>query len=374
MRQLDRWLGKVALRSALLTGPLLRKGPPVPQRVVIAKFFGLGSLLQTYRLLDALRAEGYAVGLLTFQNNIPFLKQMRGIEQFFPIDPRSATSIGLSSWKAARAVNRWRPQVYLDLELFSYYSAVMGALSNAPTRIAFFSAIRPRLSYMTHRIRLNPFVHISRNYLQFARPLISSETFQKAERRFTPEEIFTRIPPFSMPSPYVVLAPFGSDTLGHLKIWPPDYWQQLVRLMVRKRPELKFLMVGAPSDAPKAQALMRTVTLPNFTNLVGKTSLDEFIGVMAHATLTVTIDSFPFHLSTLLGRPTIGFFGPETPLHYGADDQPRSIALTAGIHCSPCINVYAGKVSELACTNNVCLQKILPEEVMQTIETRGWLD
>ncbi len=372
MRRLDRWLGKISLWSGRLIAPLLSQGPPLERRVVVTKFFGLGSLLQTYRLLDALRAEGYEVAVLTFKNNIPFGKQMRGPVHFIPIDPSSPIRFVRSSWQAARAMNQWRPQVYLDLELFSYYSALLGILSNAPVRVAFFSVIRPRLFYMTHRVRLNTFVHISHNYLQFARPLVAADTFEKAARRFQPKEIFKEIPPSDCSAPYVVFAPYGSDTLGGLKIWPNGHWRRLAMLLTKKHPQVKIFIVGAPSDLAESEKLTQAINHPNVENLVGRTSLDALFRLLAHAALTIAIDSFPFHLSTLLGRPTIGLFGPETPVHYGPGDQPRSVALTAGVHCSPCINIYAGKVSELACTNNVCLQQILPEQVMQTIETHGW--
>ncbi len=374
MRQLDRRLGKIALWSAARTAPFLRVRGARRRRAVIAKFFGLGSLLQTYRLVDALTAAGYEVAFLTFASNIPFLRHLRGARHFFGVDPSGVVSMAATSWKAARALNRWRPEVYIDLELFSYYSAFMGILSNAPTRVAFFSAIRPRRFYMTHRVRWNPFFHVSHNYLEFARPLVPSDIFEHSRRRFHPEEIFREMPASPpIDPPYVVASPFASDTLAGLTMWPKAHWVRLINRLGEEYPHLPVIITGTPTDAEAAQAIAAQAHHPNLVNLAGRTSLDDFYALLAHSRLTITIDSFPFHLSTLLGRPTIGLFGPDTPVHYGPDDQPRSIALSSRLMCSPCINVYAGKVSELLCTDNQCLQRITPDEVLRHIRMQGFL-
>ncbi len=371
MRRVDRWLGKVALWGSTYWGPFFRKVRPATQRVVIAKFFGLGSIIHTYRLLDALYSEGYEVAFLTFSANVPFLRKLKGVQHTFGIDPTTIHAMATSSWRVVRAMNHWAPNTYIDLELFSYYSAIMGVFSNAPTRIAFFSAIRPRRFYMTHRIRWNPFFHVSRNYLEFARPLVSQSTFKNAARRFTAEEIFQTLPSRSpINSPYIVLAPFASDTLAGLKMWPIAHWQTLIEYLGNAYPEFPLVIIGTHNDLCGAAELLQNVRHPALINQVGKTTLEDLYALVAHASLTIAIDSFPFHLSTLLGRPTIGLFGPETPIHYGSDDQPHSMALSSGIMCSPCINVYAGKVSELLCTDNQCLQRIRPETVMEIIQRR----
>jgi len=75
----------------------------------------------------------------------------------------------------------------------------------------------------------------------------------------------------------------------------------------------------------------------------------------------VTNDSGPAHFAAASGLPTIVLFGPETPNLY----RPlgNSIAIYAGLACSPCVNVSNHRKS--ACGDNICMSAISVDQVFK---------
>ena len=64
--------------------------------------------------------------------------------------------------------------------------------------------------------------------------------------------------------------------------------------------------------------------------LAGKLTLNETACLFQKGILTVSNDSGPLHLSSAMGTPTIGLFGPETPIIYGIRGK-EDICITADI-------------------------------------------
>lgn len=56
---------------------------------------------------------------------------------------------------------------------------------------------------------------------------------------------------------------------------------------------------------------------PHFVNLMGKTSLEDVIALIARSRRCVTNDSGPMHIAAAMGVPVLGIFGPTSPKLYG---------------------------------------------------------
>jgi heptosyltransferase-2 len=68
------------------------------------------------------------------------------------------------------------------------------------------------------------------------------------------------------------------------------------------------------------------------------------------------------HVAAALGAPTVGLFGPETPVMYGPIGL-RARALYHPPPCSPCINVHDNKVASCIYGEPQCLVAIEVDEV-----------
>jgi ADP-heptose:LPS heptosyltransferase len=77
----------------------------------------------------------------------------------------------------------------------------------------------------------------------------------------------------------------------------------------------------------------------------------------------VTNDSGPAHFAAITDMPTFVIFGPETPALYGS--LGNTTPIYAGLACSPCVS--ASNHRKTACTDNVCLQVIKPDQVFAAI-------
>jgi heptosyltransferase-2 len=124
---------------------------------------------------------------------------------------------------------------------------------------------------------------------------------------------------FGLTGPYVALCP-GAE-YGPAKRWP--YFADLAA-----RLGMPAVVLGSASDAPAAQGV-------GGTNLVGRTSLDEAIALIAGAHAVVSNDSGLMHVAAALGRPQVALFGSSSPEH----TPPASAAarvIWLHVECSPC--------------------------------------
>jgi len=124
---------------------------------------------------------------------------------------------------------------------------------------------------------------------------------------------------FGVEGRYAVLCP-GAE-FGPAKRWP--YFADLSGKM-----ELPAVILGSPKDAAAAEGIRGI-------NLVGKTTLDEAINLIAGAAYVVSNDSGLMHIAAALNRPQAALFGSSSPEH----TPPLSAAarvLWLHVECSPC--------------------------------------
>ena len=69
------------------------------------------------------------------------------------------------------------------------------------------------------------------------------------------------------------------------------------------------------------------------------------------------------HLAAAQGAPTLGLFGPETPVMYAPIGQHTRVHYAPPL-CSPCINVHDAKVLSCIYGQPECLMRIEVEEVL----------
>jgi len=107
--------------------------------------------------------------------------------------------------------------------------------------------------------------------------------------------------------PLVGIAPGAA--YGHAKRWPPDRMAELVARLVASgaRP----VLVGAPGDRNAAREIeSATGAAARLVNLVGRTDLRLFAGLLAACRAFVSNDSGAMHLAAAAGVPVTAIFGP----------------------------------------------------------------
>ncbi|HKX45485.1 MAG TPA: glycosyltransferase family 9 protein, partial [Planctomycetota bacterium] len=108
----------------------------------------------------------------------------------------------------------------------------------------------------------------------------------------------------------------------------------------------------------------RPVADGRLANLAGLLSIGGLHALLERADVFVGNDSGPMHLAAAVGTPTVGLFGPETPVMY-APLGLRTQALYEPPACSPCINVHDNKVANCVRGRPECLMNLSVDMVLE---------
>ena len=130
----------------------------------------------------------------------------------------------------------------------------------------------------------------------------------------------------------------------------------------------RVLVTGSRAERDTTAALLRAAgPLPSgrLQDLGGDLSIGALHALFQRAGLVISNDSGPMHLAAAQGTPTIGLFGPETPVMY-APLGPHTRVHYAPPLCSPCINVHDAKVLSCIHGQPECLMRIEVEQVLSS--------
>jgi heptosyltransferase-2 len=130
----------------------------------------------------------------------------------------------------------------------------------------------------------------------------------------------------------LILAICPGAEYGPAKRWPVKNFVVVARHFMTTY-NARIVLLGAEVDVPVAKEFASQ--LPGVENLVGKTSLDEFMAALVSARLVLCNDSGAMHVASALGVPTLAIFGSTEPRMTGPIGA-RSRALRHHVSCSPC--------------------------------------
>ncbi len=148
---------------------------------------------------------------------------------------------------------------------------------------------------------------------------------------------------FGISGPYTVLCP-GAE-YGPAKRWP--YFRELA-----SRLERQLVLLGSATDQEQAQGIPGR-------NLVGQTTLDEAIDLIAGAETVVSNDSGLMHVAAATGTRQVALFGSSSPLHT-PPASPLARVLWLKIECSPCYQRTC-PLGHFKCMNDLRVERVLEE-------------
>jgi len=149
---------------------------------------------------------------------------------------------------------------------------------------------------------------------------------------------------FAIDTPYAVLCP-GAE-YGPAKRWP--YFKDLAEQL-----GLPVVLLGSTKDQDVAQGIRGK-------NLVGQTTLDEAIRVIAGAELVVSNDSGLMHVAAALGTPQVALFGSSSPEHTPPASRSARV-LWLRLECSPCF------ARECPLGHFRCMKEISVDQVLRLL-------
>ncbi|MGH9789534.1 MAG: lipopolysaccharide heptosyltransferase II [Candidatus Acidiferrales bacterium] len=156
--------------------------------------------------------------------------------------------------------------------------------------------------------------------------------------------------------PRVVLAPGAA--YGSAKCWLPERYAALADRLVEAF-AATVLLCGPPAEARLGEAIAaRMRSKP--VSLIGQTTLEEFLAVLASADLFIGNDSGAMHLAAGLNLPQVVIFGPTDELGTGPLN-PKARVVKRPVSCSPCFLRHCP-------VDHRCMTRIEVDEVWQAVE------
>jgi heptosyltransferase I len=121
------------------------------------------------------------------------------------------------------------------------------------------------------------------------------------------------------------------------------------------------VLLGDRSKEALANRLAAGETSVRVVNAVGRTSLEELVGLIQGAVACVGPDSGPGHIAGALGVPHVTLFGP-TPAGRNAPRGSEEFAVVSALGCSPCRRRACPGLDKL------CMRLISPHVVMERLQ------
>jgi lipopolysaccharide heptosyltransferase II len=385
MRWMDRHLGGVLCRCFSVVNRLKRwrrrpaEEPLHPQKILVMKYFGLGSLLLASPMVRALRRRfpEARIDLLTIEQNRIIAEVLPIFDNVHTVDTRNLSSVVISMAKALRHIRRERYDVVVDAEFFSRLSTLVSYFARARYSVGFYLPEIWRGNFLTHPVHFNHYRHAVLAFMALAKSLGAESEDYALERLAIPDyvqrNVRAKLQDLGVSKEQrLVCVNVNTGPLSPERRWPEDNFVGLIKRILREFPDIRPILIGARADVPLVRDLHRALDSEErkrVLNVAGEFSLSELCGLLKVSELLITNDSGPLHLAEALRTRSVSFFGPETPQLYGPIGDhlsDRHLVFYKGIYCSPCLNVQNQK--KAPCNgNNICMKLIGVEEVFASV-------
>ncbi len=364
MRALDRVLGDPAC-SVLAAAHQLRKRfvePRPIRKIVVMKFFGVGSIIVASKSLAALRDRypGAEIHFVTFSGNKSILDILGMTDHNHYVDPSTPQSFTRTTLAVTRALRKAKCDLVLDLEFFAKFPLVLGSLAGIPQKAGFYltseSWRRKLLDFTGH---YNSHVHTSDIFLSLVYLCVTGDYYYLNFNEFAAQYKYPRITPSEIERArlreklakhgiapgdplYVINANSSVELAPEARKWPKERYAALADELVAATPNARVLFIGAPNEREYVRSLAEMCKTPRRHTLAGETSLQELLVLFSECKLVISNDSGPMHLACLVDAPIIGLHFADTPtLTAAVGSRVRSIA--PDLYSIPLFSVYNGK-------------------------------
>ncbi|MFP3029221.1 MAG: lipopolysaccharide heptosyltransferase II [Arsenophonus sp.] len=148
-----------------------------------------------------------------------------------------------------------------------------------------------------------------KNYDKIPKPILWPQLF------ITETEILQSRYIFHIPKHLQIIGFCPGSEFGPAKRWPTYHYAKLAQLLFAAH-GYQIAIFGSQKDthiAKDIQQLLSTDCRQYCFNLVGKTTLEQVVNLLASCQAVVTNDSGLMHIAAALNRPLVALYGPSNP-------------------------------------------------------------
>lgn len=143
------------------------------------------------------------------------------------------------------------------------------------------------------------------------------------------------------------------------KLWFPEQTAESAA-EIQSRYGLGVVLLGGKDDVSFADEVVARRPGLRLANYVGKTTLQEAIGILARATVAIGPDTGLMHLAAAVGTPVVSLWGATNPIRTGPYGYEH-LVIRGQADCSPC---YLRRCP----IGRICMRSIDAEEVLVKVK------
>ncbi len=384
---IDRRVGPLVCAILLGVKRLLRRRLPPPEpvrKILLVKFWGMGSIVLATPLLERLRARypDARLDFVSLRENEPLLALLPGLGRIRSVDlSRGNLRFLAHSVRTLIDLRRERYDLLLDLEFFTRFSAIFSYLAGARRSHGFSAKGNWRGRLHDVEVPFNAYNHVATNFETLLhgdpmRPVGAGQTpllpvLDAPEAAWRQcRALLEAHPAWRAGRPLVAVNPNAGEMAVERR-WPLERMADLLARLCDER-DVNVALIGAPSEREYVASVARVSGAgERAIDLAGRVDVAGLVALLAHADLLVTNDSGPMHIAAAAGTSTVALFGPETPSLYAPlrsrPDQRHRLHYV-GLACSPCMFVHDNKVLSCWFAQARCMTGIEARDVLASVD------
>lgn len=364
MRWIDSQVGNVVcstFAAAKRISAPFRKETTQYRKILVTKFFGMGSIIVASPALQALR-EAYPdaeIHFASFSSNKEILEILGLTDKNWFLDNSSPAAFASSTMALAKDLRAEKFDLMIDLEFFAKFPLVLAGLAGVAKKAGFYLTHEPwRRTLLDVSGSYNHYFHTKDIFLSLVYLIATNDLFYLDFESFRDRYAYPQYRPTIAEKEkvdavlgkanlagkriIVINANTSADLAPEVRKWPVDRYAELTRKLLAENPDSGVVFIGAKSERTYVDGIVRAVDDPRAANLAGEVSLRQLLALFERCELFITNDSGPMHLACLVDAPIVGLFFADTPTVYGPIAS-RTAVVSPDLYSIPLFTVYNGK-------------------------------
>jgi len=207
---------------------------------------------------------------------------------------------------------------------------------------------------LSHTPKISINQHLVKQYAQLA--MVDTDTYD--EKSIKPLKLYIEPQIFNKPT----LGINAGATYGSAKRWYPE---RFAKVASEFKDKYNIIIFGGPNEVEMAKEIednLITLDVKNYTNLAGKTTINELCSNIGGCSLFITNDSGPMHIAAAYQVPTVAIFGPTRYKETSQWMNEKGTIVRHDMECSPCMK------RECPLKHHECMKSITADEVIQMVK------
>lgn len=384
-KAIDKMLGyflSLSLRvPAFILERLLKRNHTMPLSVaprciVVAKYIGIGSILQSTQMVKGLkdRYPNAELIYLSVSSNKGLLSSYGFIDKVMFVEDSNLLKVILSSLGVIRKLIFKRVDIFLDLEVHSTYGSLMCLMSCAKNRLGFSLEDEDHRKFLyTHMLFMNLRFPIRYCYNQLGR-IAGIEGDSHMNLCPLPPEFNVEIEDalgrkvkevFDFDHKGIIVLNSNASDLRYERRWAGSNFAVVASHYAAQG--YAVALAGSLEEKEYVNGIISEIVndYGRVKNIAGVFSLLEFIAFLKDINLLVTNDSGIMNMALTMDVPQLLLAGPVDPSQYFVPG-PHRVFIYYQTYCSPCTHY----IDIPPCGgNNICMQQIKTDEVISICDS-----